>query len=563
MALAVAGMAYVGTKLMTDQKLAQRSATTKDNVAQLHNMIYSILQNKSHCTATFNDNSVNMTPSSSQNFVNITTSSGSIPFEVHTAGTPQMYMSNTLSINSIRLTKPADLAQVATLAITYGKHDSAIMDKRSGTGLGGKAQTRNISIKIQRSSSGVFEGCYAVEIGQNESLIENFCKELGSTPGDISNTDTLFVWDPVNNVCRPRDLSCSGGKIFAGFDSNGQKRCNTLENWMNLSNIVDNSVPPNCSSATSVGFEIVGSKVRIKCDGGAAGPCTTAPACPAPPGSNMALTYDSGFQSSIWGGALDTSKIEERWPQYANGTGDNCVMFFRNSLSCTSGFRRCIYSNSTNQGCTGANICGTVACPSNPGYDLTSSIDNPTWAGPSGDTQETDCDGVVATCKIHVRAATSCSNFKACYYAKSSSTCRSTTIGAAKNECIISGGTPAAFVTVDECAARKVADPSINCHDYTESGNCKAVVCEGAPKVADGVKCIWANSSPANGVEDCTRCLNQPTVINSMCCRGADGFNGLYQCGGTDMLECFNPADGATHSPLPSASAPPDWECDA
>lgn len=56
LASAVAAMALVGTKLTTDQKLAQKSNESQSRLEQLHTLIYSTLQNRDHCTETYNAN---------------------------------------------------------------------------------------------------------------------------------------------------------------------------------------------------------------------------------------------------------------------------------------------------------------------------------------------------------------------------------------------------------------------------------------------------------------------------------------------------------------------------
>jgi hypothetical protein len=59
LATAVAGMAYVGTKMTTDQKMLQRTADSNSRVDQLHKIIYSVLQNKANCERTFSQNGIN------------------------------------------------------------------------------------------------------------------------------------------------------------------------------------------------------------------------------------------------------------------------------------------------------------------------------------------------------------------------------------------------------------------------------------------------------------------------------------------------------------------------
>lgn len=58
LATAVAGMAYVGTKMTTDQKMLQKTADANSRVDQLHKIIYSVLQNKENCARTFFQNGV-------------------------------------------------------------------------------------------------------------------------------------------------------------------------------------------------------------------------------------------------------------------------------------------------------------------------------------------------------------------------------------------------------------------------------------------------------------------------------------------------------------------------
>ena len=263
---AVAGMALVGTKLMTDQKMAEKGADSKDKVEQLHKMIYSILQNKDHCNATFTANTLT-TPTSlltsgltkSLNSINTT---GGPAFVANTPGvynSQLMYMNNSVSINGMSILFPTILNDnYATLSITYGRMEKNDMGKRSGSGYGSQTIRKNISIKLQREN-GNFEGCYATDLSNKDSVKE-FCDSFA-----------LLTWDANQNICRYKDLKCNPGELFAGFDSTGTKKCYKVEQWMDMSNLVDPS-PTSCIGATSVGLEQVGKKVKIVCSGTPPGP---------------------------------------------------------------------------------------------------------------------------------------------------------------------------------------------------------------------------------------------------------------------------------------------------
>ena len=355
LATAVAGMAYVGTKMTTDQKMLQRTADSNSRVDQLHKIIYSVLQNKANCERTFSQNGINPVayacnasalaaqstcmslggspgaqhlngegpcyfpagpgpdticlpyieaPSTScksymlchgiqsligtKDFLNGVWSSDSAAalFKINTnigttAYDPNLvYMNNSVSIVSMELTYPADLATAdATLKILYGKLDSKDMGSRSGQGYGGNRIAKDISIKIQRNPfTKGYDSCYAVTGASNDTLNKDFCEQLGVTG---AAGDKLFTWDTATNTCK-LNLKCANDEVFTGWDSNGNKLCKKLASQMDLNNLLAGGLSCDLTSVKNVKFTVSGGKVQIDCSGGTGGgtPCSTSCDCP-------------------------------------------------------------------------------------------------------------------------------------------------------------------------------------------------------------------------------------------------------------------------------------------
>jgi hypothetical protein len=289
LAAAVAGMAYVGTKMMTDQKMAQKGVESRSRLEQLHSSIYSILQNKEHCTQTlFNAGVVTsvrrVTARSGVGQARAMTITSQPVLAISTAGstTPVFttkdynpsagvitYMSRSVTINNMELACEDTWCSLVDLKISYGKLDHQT-DGKTGVGYGGKQLTKTIKLQIQTNSTNDFESCYAVTVGENESLIQDFCKELGAD-SDPNTDDTLFTWNAQTKKCEIVDLKCQTGEVFAGWDSNGIRRCHAIKDWMNLANVLDTSSVSCPKNSTSVKFVIsAAGKAQIQCSGVAA-----------------------------------------------------------------------------------------------------------------------------------------------------------------------------------------------------------------------------------------------------------------------------------------------------
>lgn len=266
LAAVIAGMAYIGTRMTTDQKLIAKTAESRSKIEDLHNLVYGIMQNREHCKATLTGTTV--AAGATTPLTSIKTLGGGVPFRVQ-SGTNYMYLGNAVAINSINITYPPDLKDLATMTMEYSRLESDNANRRSGQGFGSKTIKKNISIKIQRKA-GAFDYCYAVETGENSDLIKEFCEQLGS---DGTAANAVFQWDPNNNVCVPRNLNCPSGQVFAGFDSNGQRRCYAIKDWMNFGDLIDNTGMSCPSGSADVRFMIApdGKHVKIYCAGPACG----------------------------------------------------------------------------------------------------------------------------------------------------------------------------------------------------------------------------------------------------------------------------------------------------
>ena len=274
LASAVAGMAFVGTKLLTDQKLAIKGQESKDKVESLHSMIYSILQNKDHCRKTLISNGSSVLPnfsggaSSAVNGIFTNTNASPIFQRNSNAGTTSfnpdlVYMNNSVSINNMTITMGPDIIKSATLDITYGKINSTDLGSRTGKGFGGKEIKKSIKLVIQTDlTTSAFESCYAVE-NDNEESVSDFCKSL--TIGSGATGNELFFWDDEHQKCVMRNELCPPGKIYYGYDEKGEPLCNSFMSY--LPTVLDTSSLNNCnpSTASSVGFVINGNQVSVLC----------------------------------------------------------------------------------------------------------------------------------------------------------------------------------------------------------------------------------------------------------------------------------------------------------
>ena len=58
----LSGSALIATRMMTTQKMAIKSAESKDHIIQLHKLVFAALQNREHCLRTLSTVVTGLTP---------------------------------------------------------------------------------------------------------------------------------------------------------------------------------------------------------------------------------------------------------------------------------------------------------------------------------------------------------------------------------------------------------------------------------------------------------------------------------------------------------------------
>jgi hypothetical protein len=335
----VAGLGYVGTVIMTEQKLNIRGVEQRTNNDRLHQMIYSLVQNKDHCTATFQANGIIPydaipTLGATSAFTKITAlNAPSAPFTTKSGATytaAEKYMNNTVGIQSMSFTYPASSFEaLGTLSITY---------ERLGQGFSGKTKTEKISIKLQRTLDGKFESCYAVVEDVNNNLVKEFCENLGEDDGVEGNVDSIFEWDPATNSCKLRDLKCPDGQVFVGIDSTGSRSCHRIQEWTNLADFLDTtSAPCSPGSANDVRFvPSTGNKVKVICQ--SSGGATTGGTTGGGGGGPLDCT-------TPWGATLSPGASVTAYQSASPTCPDGCVSETRTCASDGSGVLSGSYTN--------------------------------------------------------------------------------------------------------------------------------------------------------------------------------------------------------------------------
>lgn len=274
----LAGSALMVTRMMSTQKMSQRSAETKDQIGELHKQIFATLQNREHCLTTLSTPLATVATNSTYPVPDIktkpeTTGAGQTMFRVNTGSpTGDMYMNGNVRINSISLRTNADLSLPQPLVINYvrleGKNANGV---RSGMGFGGKSISRTINVRLQRASaaSTTINGCYAVETnadsdsGQgNSDLNKDFCERLGTGTGEAQS---LFTWDETRNTCVLKDTVCPNKTVFEGVNSTGLPICRPFEDYVPYFLAPGTNPCPPSKAGVKLIYDAGTNKVNIQC----------------------------------------------------------------------------------------------------------------------------------------------------------------------------------------------------------------------------------------------------------------------------------------------------------
>lgn len=296
----VAGSALIATKVFEDQKKTLKGVETRDQIEQLHRIVYSVLQNRENCFATYWANmpgndmtfTVGTTSPSTTPFTTILSKTGAsstqTAFQVHGGSINNTYMNGNVLIESMTMIRPytsdPDPAKrlktyPSTLQIDYSRLQGSDPTKRTKSGYGAKRIRKNIPILFQFDQAGNVSSCYAVQTANNtqgiadgnNNLNQEFCSSLGEN-------GSMYVWDSQANKCVLKNNICPPKFVFAGILSTGETDCRPLTDY--LPYLVNTDGASNCNTAAGATVQLtVGGdgKVALQCISGGGGASCTAP----------------------------------------------------------------------------------------------------------------------------------------------------------------------------------------------------------------------------------------------------------------------------------------------
>jgi hypothetical protein len=313
----LAGSSLVVTRLINNQKLAQKGQESRVDIEIIHQLVYSVLQDKDHCWTTMVMNSIAWAANSTYPLPNIHTKGGNIVAQIydassHTSRINTSYIDGKVAIKSMSLRTGATRADAAKLEVIYMRLDPA--GGKSWQGLGAKEIKKTVDVKIQFNNlvaGNPAYGCYAVlddpALG-NSTLNANFCASLGTSPSG----ESLFTYRADYNQCVLKQLTCPSGQIFAGITSTGSRICTVLHDWVDMDRLVDLSSGADCAGKDNVRFALGGdNRVIITCDGAA---CT----------SNGTLVYTPAEEAMCCSPAGNTCYCRDQSPLPSNCTTGDC-----------------------------------------------------------------------------------------------------------------------------------------------------------------------------------------------------------------------------------------------
>lgn len=281
----MAGTSLVATRLLTDQKLAQKSAETRDQIEDLHTAIYSFMQNRSNCNATIAGNGItgsllNATDTTSVPLNNgIYLPNNATPvYRKHNGNIQNTYMNKNVLIDDMKMFYDEPNG-IATLRITYERLQSADETKRTKQGYGAKRITKDIKVRIQRNpfvGTQPFESCYAFSEKNEDSMEDGsdinkeLCLEMNNnatvtSAGGLATGKQVFLWDDATSTCIP-NAKCPDHMIFTGIDSVGDVKCRRLEDWTDMNDYIGTTIG-TCGPGKNIKFQVTADrkKVNIVC----------------------------------------------------------------------------------------------------------------------------------------------------------------------------------------------------------------------------------------------------------------------------------------------------------
>ena len=262
----VAGSALVTARLLVDQKLIQKGAESRDQIEDMNQVVFNILQEKDACSKTIKENNLLTSFSESGSYVmNGIWSKESLVFS-----SGGRYLAENVVIESMSLVTSSTLG-TAKLYLVYEILNEDLRTKR---GVAARKLRKLIELRVQKKTSdGSFSSCYAYKLGEADEMnattslesgsdfAKEFCQEMNQGLGD----QKAFYWDEVNGICK-LNSECPDQKVFVGIDASGSVICKNIKEWVDFSTIMD-STPVSCPNGNKVGFQIdePTKKVKIVC----------------------------------------------------------------------------------------------------------------------------------------------------------------------------------------------------------------------------------------------------------------------------------------------------------
>lgn len=283
----VAGSGLVATRLITDQKLAQKGAETRDQIEDLHQIAYSALQNRDNCKSTFEGTGTNSYISSATTapvtfaLPEIRSNNVAVPvlkvYNPADTAANNTYMNGNVLVKSMNVTYTPTTGK-ADLNIVYERLNAQDVTKRTKSAYGAKEIRKTMGLRIQRNpfnASKPFESCYGVtsakvsdnSLEQGNDINKDLCLQMnGNIATDGSSTGiSVFVWDELTSTCLP-NAKCPDHMVYTGIESTGRVLCKSMADVVDMNNMIA-PTPDTCGAGKRVYFESYdsGKKVRIRC----------------------------------------------------------------------------------------------------------------------------------------------------------------------------------------------------------------------------------------------------------------------------------------------------------
>lgn len=293
----LAGSGLVTTKMLTEQKMVQKGIETRDQVEELHNIVYSVLQNNESCSKTMLANGVT-------GMFNTGTTMQTIPLteirnnndEIvirkydNSQSADENLQNRTYMNGNIQVTKieahynPSSGTGMGDLEITYERLSKAAAGsaddgKKAGkAGYGGKQIRKVMGLRVQRNpvlASRPFTSCYSVtaskgsDLGSteagNEDIAKKLCQDMiASVP---AGTIPAFRWDDATSSCLPNS-TCPDHQIYTGIATTGEVKCRNLNEWVDFNTMIQ-PTSGSCSPGQRARIEITQTspsvRFRIQC----------------------------------------------------------------------------------------------------------------------------------------------------------------------------------------------------------------------------------------------------------------------------------------------------------